>query len=91
MSPGRAGGVSPLLTLVIDALELRQSKDRPKEAAALRGSWRVGFVPGDFAGSARPVRGRAVQRDRSHRHDPSRTGRGSEGAGECNRRRRAIQ
>lgn len=36
MSPSRVGGLSPLLTLIVDALELRQNKDRPKEAAALR-------------------------------------------------------
>lgn len=36
MSPSRARGISPLLALIVEALELRQNKDRPKEAAALR-------------------------------------------------------
>lgn len=36
MSPGRAGGLSPLLVLIIDALEARKNPDRPQEGAALR-------------------------------------------------------
>ena len=36
MSPSRAGALSPLLVLIINALEARQSKDRPQEGQALR-------------------------------------------------------
>jgi len=36
MSASRAGAVSPLLVLIIDALEARPNKDRPKESEPLR-------------------------------------------------------
>lgn len=36
MSPRRAGDLSPLLVLIINALEVRKSKDRPREGEALR-------------------------------------------------------
>lgn len=36
MSPRRAGGLSPLLVLVIQALEAQDNKERPREAEALR-------------------------------------------------------
>lgn len=44
MSPRRAGGLSPLLVVVIEALEAQSNKERPREAEALRALGELALV-----------------------------------------------
>lgn len=44
MSPRRSGGLSPLLVIVIEALEAQGNKERPREAEALRALGELALV-----------------------------------------------